>query len=165
MKNNMFDTYILLGSNLGNSKKYISDAIIEIVKEIGYVKAKSSLYQTAAWGKIDQPNFLNQVVHVETKLNPEALLNSILSIEKKLGRERIEKWGSRIIDIDILFYDNQVIDKADLVIPHPYLHLRRFTLMPLNEIAPNLIHPELSKSVSQLLHDLDDNLSVEKVEF
>jgi 2-amino-4-hydroxy-6-hydroxymethyldihydropteridine diphosphokinase len=161
----MFDTYILLGSNLGNSKKYISDAIIEIVKEIGYVKAKSSLYQTAAWGKIDQPNFLNQVVHVETKLNPEALLNSILSIEKKLGRERIEKWGSRIIDIDILFYDNQVIDKADLVIPHPYLHLRRFTLMPLNEIAPNLIHPELSKSVSQLLHDLDDNLSVEKVEF
>ena len=161
----MFDTYILLGSNLGNSKKYISDAIIEIVKEIGYVKAKSSLYQTAAWGKIDQPNFLNQVIHVETKLNPKALLNSILSIEKKLGRERIEKWGSRIIDIDILFYDNQVIDKPDLVIPHPYLHLRRFTLMPLNEIAPNLIHPELSKSVSQLLHDLDDNLSVEKVEF
>ncbi len=161
----MFDTYILLGSNLGNSKKYISDAIIEIVKGIGILKAQSSLYQTAAWGKIDQPNFLNQVVHVETKLHAEALLNSILSIEKKLGRERIEKWGSRIIDIDILFYGNQVINKPDLVIPHPYLHVRKFTLMPLNEIAPNLIHPELSKSVSQLLHDLDDNLSVEKVEF
>lgn len=161
----MFDTYILLGSNLGNSKKYISDAILEIENNIGFIKSKSSLYQTAAWGKIDQPNFLNQVVQVITKLNPEELLNSILSIEKKLGRERQEKWGSRIIDIDILFYNNQVINKPDLVIPHPYLHVRKFTLMPLNEVAPDLIHPELSKSVSQLLHDLDDNLSVEKVEF
>lgn len=161
----MFHTYILLGSNLGDSKKYISDALVEIEKEIGIIQAKSSLYQTAAWGKNDQPDFINQVVHVITKLSPEALLQSILSIEIKLGRERIEKWGSRTIDIDILFIDNQVIKTENLVVPHPFLHLRKFTLLPLIEIIPEFIHPIFDKSVSQLLDELDDDLSVRKVEF
>lgn len=161
----MFHTYILLGSNLGDSKKYISDALIEIEKEIGFIQAKSSLYQTAAWGKIDQPDFINQVVHVVTNLSPEATLQTILNIEIKLGRQRIEKWGSRTIDIDILFIDNQLINTADLIVPHPFLHLRKFTLLPLKEIIPDFIHPTFNKSITQLLDELDDNLPVKKVEF
>lgn len=161
----MFSTYILLGSNLGDSKKYISNAIAAIEKKIGLVQAKSALYQTAAWGKLDQPEFINQVIEVKTKLIPAVLLDYILEIEKMLGRERLEKWGARIIDIDILFYENQIINELDLIIPHPFLHVRRFTLMPLSEIAPELIHPILLKNISQLLNELDDDLSVKKVDF
>jgi 2-amino-4-hydroxy-6-hydroxymethyldihydropteridine diphosphokinase len=161
----MFNTYILLGSNLGDSKKYISNAIVEIEREIGVVQAKSALYQTEAWGKLDQPEFINQVIEVKTKLSPALLLKYILEIEKKLGRERLQKWGARTIDIDILFFDNQIINELDLIIPHPFLHVRRFTLMPLSEIAPKLIHPILLRSVSQLLEELDDDLSVNKIDF
>ena len=160
----MFSTYILLGSNLGDSKKYISNAIVAIAKKIGLVQAKSALYQTAAWGKLDQPEFINQVIEVKTKLSPQLLLKYILEIEKMLGRERLEKWGARTIDIDILFYDYQIIKELDLIIPHPFLHVRRFTLMPLSEIAPRLMHPILLKSISQLLTDLDDDLSVKRVD-
>ena len=160
----MFSTYILLGSNLGDSKKYISSAIAAIEMKIGLVQAKSALYQTAAWGKLDQPEFINQVIEVKTKLIPAVLLDYILEIEKMLGRERLEKWGARIIDIDILFYENQIINELDLIIPHPFLHVRRFTLMPLSEIAPGLMHPILLKSISQLLNELDDDLSVKKVD-
>lgn len=161
----MFSTYILLGSNLGDSKKYISNAIVAIAKKIGLVQAKSALYQTAAWGKLDQPEFINQVIEVKTKLSPQLLLKYILEIEKMLGRERLEKWGARTIDIDILFYDDQIIKELDLIIPHPFLQVRRFTLMPLSEIAPELIHPILLKNISQLLNELDDNLSVKKIDF
>ena len=161
----MFSTYILLGSNLGDSKKYISNAIVAIAKKIGLVQAKSALYQTAAWGKLDQPEFINQVIEVKTKLSPQLLLKYILEIEKMLGRERLEKWGARTIDIDILFYDDQIIKELDLIIPHPFLQVRRFTLMPLSEIAPELIHPILLKNISQLLNELDDDLSVKKVDF
>ena len=161
----MFSTYILLGSNLGDSKKYISNAIVAIAKKIGLVQAKSALYQTAAWGKLDQPEFINQVIEVKTKLSPQLLLKYILEIEKMLGRERLEKWGSRTIDIDILFYDDQIIKELDLIIPHPFLQVRRFTLMPLSEIAPELIHPILLKNISQLLNELDDDLSVKKIDF
>lgn len=161
----MFSTYILLGSNLGDSKKYISNAIVAIAKKIGLVQAKSALYQTAAWGKLDQPEFINQVIEVKTKLSPQLLLKYILEIEKMLGRERLEKWGARTIDIDILFYDDQIIKELDLIIPHPFLQVRRFTLMPLSEIAPELIHPILLKNISQLLNELDDDLSVKKIDF
>jgi 2-amino-4-hydroxy-6-hydroxymethyldihydropteridine diphosphokinase len=161
----MFSTYILLGSNLGDSKKYISNAIVAIAKKIGLVQAKSALYQTAAWGKLDQPEFINQVIEVKTKLSPQLLLKYILEIEKMLGRERLEKWGARTIDIDILFYDHQIIKELDLIIPHPFLHVRRFTLMPLSEIAPELRHPVLLKNISQLLNELDDDLSVKKIDF
>jgi len=160
----MVNTFILLGSNLGESKNHISDAISEIASDVGLVTAQSSLYQTAAWGKTDQPDFLNQVIEVKTELEPIRLLESVLLIEKKLGRERYEKWGSRIIDIDILFYDNQIVSLANLTIPHPFLHVRRFTLLPLNEINSDFMHPVFKKTISQLLFDLDDNLFVEKVE-
>ena len=159
----MEKAYLLLGSNLGDSKKYISDAVGFIRTEIGIVKKTSSLYQTASWGKTDQPDFINQVLEVETILNPEQLLKNILVIEKKLGRERLEKWGSRTIDIDLLFYGDQIIQGLNLTVPHPFLHERKFTLMPLVELDPDLVHPVFKITVKQLFDSLDDQLSVFKI--
>ena len=159
----MEKAYLLLGSNLGDSKKYISDAVGFIRTEIGIVKKTSSLYQTASWGKTDQPDFINQVIEVETILNPEQLLKNILVIEKKLGRERLEKWGSRTIDIDLLFYGDQIIQGLNLTVPHPFLHERKFTLMPLVELDPDLVHPVFKITVKQLFDSLDDHLSVFKI--
>ncbi len=159
----MQNVYLLLGSNLGDSKKYISDSVDIIQKRIGIIIQKSSLYQTESWGNTDQPDFINQVILINSELSPEEVLKEILSIETELGRRRHEKWGSRIIDIDILFYGDQVVKTDDLTVPHPFLHLRKFTLMPLCEISPELIHPTLNKSASELLRDLDDELSVKKL--
>ena len=159
----MEDVYLLLGSNLGDSKKYLSDAVLMIEDQIGPVLNSSSLYQTESWGKTGQPDFINQVVSLRTNLNPRQLLEKILIIETQLGRRRVEKWGSRIIDIDILFYGQQMVEEEDLMIPHPFLHLRRFTLIPLCEINPELYHPVLKENVGDLLDKLDDNLSVKKL--
>ncbi|NQV75506.1 MAG: 2-amino-4-hydroxy-6-hydroxymethyldihydropteridine diphosphokinase [Bacteroidetes bacterium] len=159
----MYTTYILLGSNLGNSIKYLSDAILEIEYKLGSISSKSSLYQTASWGKHNQPDFINQVIELKTSLSPAELLKAVLQIENDLGRQRLEKWGSRTIDIDILLYQDQIVNTSDLVIPHPYLSVRRFSLMPLSEIAPNLIHPILKKSITELLNELTDNLLVKKL--
>ncbi len=159
----MEDVYLLLGSNLGDREKYISKALELIRSEIGSITGLSSLYQTAAWGNTQQPDFVNQVVKVITNLNPQKLLNSVLVIESKIGRTRIEKWSARTIDIDILFYGDQVISLAELVVPHPYLHQRRFTLMPLIELDADLVHPVLKQTVTELYNQLDDNLSVVKL--
>jgi len=159
----MYTTYILLGSNLGDSRKFLSDAILEIEFKLGTISAKSSLYQTASWGKRDQPDFINQVIELKTSLNPEDLLKAVLEIENDLGRQRIEKWGSRTIDIDILLYEDQIVNTPDLNIPHPYLSVRRFSLMPLSEIAPNLVHPISRKSITELLLELTDDLFVKKL--
>jgi 2-amino-4-hydroxy-6-hydroxymethyldihydropteridine diphosphokinase len=160
----MEEAYLLLGSNLGDSKKYISDAVAEIGKQLGTVTGLSSLYQTASWGKTDQPDFINQVVCIETSLNPRQLLDNILVIEKTLGRERLEKWGSRTIDIDLLFYGSEIIESEELTVPHPFLHQRRFTLMPLVELNPSLVHPVFNETVEALNQKLDDNLPVKKLE-
>lgn len=159
----MEEAYLLLGSNLGDSKKYISEAISHITQEIGLLTGYSSLYQTASWGKADQPDFINQVVRVRTNLNPQQLLEKILVIETRLGRQRLEKWGSRIIDIDLLFYGDQIIQEENLSVPHPFLHQRRFTLMPLVELNPSLVHPVLQVTVEQLYENLVDDLSVIKL--
>lgn len=159
----MYTTYILLGSNLGDSKKYISDAILEIEGRLGTISAKSSLYQTASWGKHDQPDFINQVVELRTTLSPTDLLKAILEIENIFGRQRLEKWGSRTIDIDILLYEDQIINNSDLIIPHPYLSVRRFTLMPLSEIAPDIVHPISKKNIEALILELTDSLQVNKL--
>ncbi len=159
----MYITYLILGSNLGDRRKYLSEAAGLISERLGIIKARSSVYQTASWGVHDQPDFVNQVLMVETDLNPEDLLEGILKIETELGRERREKWGSRTMDIDILLYENRVIDKPDLKIPHPFLHERRFCLQPLNEIAPAYIHPVFNKSIARLLEDLSDTLFVKKL--
>jgi len=159
----MYTTYILLGSNLGDSRKYLSDAILEIEDKLGSISAKSSLYQTASWGKHDQPDFINQVIELKTSLNPSDLLKAVLEIENLFGRQRLEKWGSRTLDIDILLYEDQIVNSPDLNIPHPYLSVRRFSLMPLSEIAPNVVHPILRKSITELLLELTDDLFVKKL--
>ncbi len=159
----MFITYLLLGSNLGDSRKYLHDASARIELKVGAITLKSSLYQTASCGKHDQPDFINQVICVQTDLLPKQLLKIILEIELELGRKRVSKWGSRTIDIDILFYEDQILNDPDLTIPHPYLHERRFSLMPLHEIAPDLVHPLFKKSVEQLLDELSDGLFIKKL--
>lgn len=159
----MKEVYLLLGSNLGDSKKKLSDALKIIEEKLGSVIRSSSLYQTAAWGKTDQPDFINQVVCLRTKLPPRQLLEQILVIENQLGRIRAEKWSSRTIDIDILFYGDLIVQEKDLIIPHPFLHLRKFTLLPLCEINPELVHPVLKVKAIDLLNKLEDNLQVKKL--
>lgn len=152
--------YLLLGGNLGDRPLYLAQAMELISAAIGPIVHSSSLYETAAWGKTDQPAFLNQVVQVQTALSPEQTLQAINHIEQELGRVRQEHWGARVIDIDILFYDDLVLQSQRLTIPHPQLHLRRFTLLPLSELAPDLEHPVLHKSIAALLGSCPDNLQV-----
>jgi 2-amino-4-hydroxy-6-hydroxymethyldihydropteridine diphosphokinase len=159
----MEESYLLLGSNLGDSKEYLKQAVDKISGLAGEITGQSALYQTASWGKTDQPDFINQVLRIKTNLTPQQLLETILVIEKSLGRQRTEKWGSRTIDIDILFYGEQVIREENLVIPHPFLHERRFTLLPLLELCPDLVHPVLDQTIKQLYQLLDDQLSVIKI--
>lgn len=159
----MIDVFLLLGSNLGDRKAYLQRAIDLIEIELGVVAQKSSIYETEAWGKTDEPNYLNQVIQVETQLSARRVLEKILQVETRMGRVREEKWGSRIIDIDILFYGQAIIDEPGLVVPHPQLHNRKFTLEPLNELAPDLQHPVLKKSIFNLKNELKDNLIVKKL--
>jgi 2-amino-4-hydroxy-6-hydroxymethyldihydropteridine diphosphokinase len=159
----MADVYLLLGSNMGNSIQFLANARTHIENELGAILASSSTYQTAAWGKTDQPDFMNQVVKVTCHLAPEEVLQTILAIENKLGRERAEKWAARTIDIDILFYDLMIINHDNLVIPHPFLQERAFALAPLAELAPNLEHPILKKTITTLLANLASDLSVRKL--
>ena len=158
----MNKAYLLLGSNLGNSKQQLSKAVSLIEKEIGQSARQSGLYVTAAWGNTNQPDFLNQVIIVETALTAEDTMLTILSIEKKMGRVRTQKNAPRIIDIDILFFNKEIIDHPGLIVPHPQLQNRRFVLIPLNELSANYIHPVSGKTIHQLLRVCPDNLAVKK---
>ena len=120
------------------------------------------MYTTAAWGNTNQPDFLNQVIVIYTKLQPNELMESILEIEKKLGRVRTIKNAPRTIDIDILFYEKEIINQKDLIIPHPLIQQRKFVLIPLNELSPLFFHPVLKKNISQLLKLCKDKLPVHK---
>jgi 2-amino-4-hydroxy-6-hydroxymethyldihydropteridine diphosphokinase len=155
--------FLLLGTNLGNRRGNLQLAIDEIEQSIGGIQARSSVYQTAAWGKLDQPEFYNQVVEVETSVLLTELLEIILGIETKLGRERKEKWGERLIDIDILLAGESIIQTERLTIPHSQLANRRFTLVPLAEIASDVVHPVLQKSIMTLLQECTDSLTVQKL--
>lgn len=157
------NVFLLLGTNMGDRNKNLGDAIIAIEQDIGSIQKKSSVYKTAAWGKMDQDPFHNQVVELVTSLPPQLVLQALLAIEKKMGRKREQPWGERIIDIDILFFGDQIIETPDLIIPHTQIAYRRFTLIPLNEIAPDLIHPVLQKKVGELLDACQDQLSVIKI--
>lgn len=155
--------YLLIGSNMGDRRKNLSDALWAVETKAGVIRGRSSVYETAAWGKPDQPAFYNQAIRITTFLNPSELLMQLQLIEKSMGRERKEKWGERVIDIDILFYGDQIVDTPDLKIPHPELQHRRFVLMPMAEIADDLIHPKLYQTIHELLKNCPDTLQVKKV--
>lgn len=155
----MHRTYLLLGSNLGDRRAHLADAIHRLTGH-GIVRRRSLVYRSAAWGNIPQPDFLNMTLEFGTALPPDQLLAAILSIEDSMGRKRTEKWGPRIIDIDILLYDDIVVSTPGLTIPHPEIQNRRFTLLPLEEIAGNVTHPGLKKTIKELLQNSTDPLSV-----
>ena len=156
----MNTVYLLTGGNIGDRLNNLHQCCGLLEKMVGSVAEKSSVYETAAWGITNQPSFLNQVLCIESEFDAHAILRTILSIEEKMGRKRVEKMGPRTIDIDILFYNAQTITLPDLVIPHPDFANRRFVLDPLNEIAPLLVHPVLQKTISELLNDCKDQLKV-----
>ncbi len=159
----MNKTYLLLGSNLGNPKEKLATAQQFIQKKIGPIVCQSAIYQTAAWGNTQQPDFLNQVIIVNNKLDPQETMQTILGIEESMGRVRTEKNAARLIDIDILFYGKMIIDEKTLTIPHPFIAQRRFVLVPLDELSPLFIHPVLNKNIHELLLDCPDKLDVKKI--
>lgn len=158
----MNTAYLLIGGNLGDRAAYLAEAVNQISAQCGRVISTSSIYETAAWGNVNQPAFYNQAVKLVTILSPEALIERLLAIENEMGRVRTEKYGPRTIDLDILMINDIVIDTPTLTIPHPQLHNRRFALLPLQEIAPALHHPVLNKTIQELLLNCLDTLDVQK---
>jgi 2-amino-4-hydroxy-6-hydroxymethyldihydropteridine diphosphokinase len=162
-KSKIVNYILLLGGNIGDRLSFLKKAIDKIESQCGKVNKQSAIYETAAWGVENQANFYNQVISIESELQPLILLESILAIEKELGRVRFEKWGERVIDIDILFIDHLVFNEAQLIVPHPQLQNRRFTLIPLLDISVDFIHPVLQRSITELLDVCPDKLEVKKV--
>ncbi len=156
----MNNLFLLTGGNMGNRVQYLQVAVEMIANSVGAIVQQSKIYETSAWGFTDQQSFLNQVLQVSTQLTPGEVLQTILAIEKQLGRERLFKLGPRVIDIDILLYNQVILTTTDLQVPHKELHNRRFVLVPLNEIASNFIHPVFKKSIQELLVDCTDDLEV-----
>ena len=151
--------YLCLGANSKNRLTTVQQAVslLSLAENIKLIRA-SALYETEPWGVKDQNWFLNMVVEIKTDLSAQDLLMKCLSIEKMLGRDRSreQRWGERPVDIDIIFYDNQVINTGILTVPHPRMHERAFVLVPLLELIPDFVHPVLKKSVSELYDELDD---------
>lgn len=172
----MFQVYLLLGSNQGNKLENLSIAVEKLQEFSESAIQLSSVYESEPWGFETDEWFVNQAIKIETKLKPAELLKTIQDIERSMGRvrplstveiksESAKSYFSRTLDIDILLYDNQIIDTADLIVPHPRLHLRMFVLKPLHEIASDLVHPLLRKSIRELTEDCKDSLVVRKVNY
>lgn len=156
----MHKVFFSIGGNLGNRPINLATAITAITKKVGAVLSVSAIYETKAWGVENQPDFLNQVLAVATELSPMETLDTVLNIELEMGRVREQKWYTRLIDIDVLFYDNQIINSEKLTIPHPFIAKRNFVLAPLTEIAPDFVHPVLQKSIKELYKNSTDPLEV-----
>jgi 2-amino-4-hydroxy-6-hydroxymethyldihydropteridine diphosphokinase len=154
---------ILLGTNQGNKESNLLVALKKIEERAGRIIRQSHIYETAAWGKTDQPGFYNMAIEIFTELTPQELIRSLLTIEKEMGRIRDQKWEQRIIDLDIIYYADRIIETKDLVIPHPEMQNRRFVLEPLNEIISAFVHPVLQKTVKALLEECNDKLPVTRL--
>ncbi|GGG93609.1 MULTISPECIES: 2-amino-4-hydroxy-6-hydroxymethyldihydropteridine diphosphokinase [Pedobacter] len=156
--------YLLLGGNLGSREENLKRAIALLDEKIGKVISVSSLYETAAWGKTDQPAFLNQAVALQTNLSALEVLDRALSIEGELGRIRKDKWGERLIDIDLILFGNEIIHVPDkLQVPHPHMQNRKFVMEPLAEIAPDVVHPVLGETILSIFLHIKDPLEVKKL--
>jgi 2-amino-4-hydroxy-6-hydroxymethyldihydropteridine diphosphokinase len=158
----MNHAYLLTGGNLGDRAGNLKMAAEAIGRSAGKIVMLSSLYETAAWGTKDQPDYLNQAIEIETNMRAPELLNILLDIEIQLGRYRQEKYGPRLIDIDILFFNSDILKTPNLVIPHPHIQNRRFVLVPMAEIASDFQHPVFNKSITELLTNCTDPLNVKK---
>jgi len=154
--------YLLIGGNMGNREENLAAARHLIDQQCGSISRRSGLYETAAWGKTDQPDFLNQALELHTPLNARQLMRRVLKTEKLMGRTREEKYGPRIIDIDILLFNQEVHDYHFLRVPHPELPNRRFALEPLAELVPDLVHPVARQTIADLLKSCNDPLDVKK---
>jgi 2-amino-4-hydroxy-6-hydroxymethyldihydropteridine diphosphokinase len=155
---------LLIGGNLGDRTGHLKQAVEQINKLVGKVENISALYETAAWGVTEQPDYLNQGLVVSTAMDAVTLLHTVLEIERNIGRIRQQKWGARVIDIDIIFYNNDIINLPELKIPHPQLQFRQFVLTPLQEIIPEWQHPVLHKTISTLQEQCTDPLPAKKTE-
>ncbi len=156
----MHTYYLHLGSNKGDRTSYLSNAIKQIADKIGQVTDQSAIYQTEPWGKKDQDDFLNMAIKVESNLAPEDALNATKKIQTAMGSEKKEKWGPRIIDIDILYCDDLILEKDNLVIPHPHIYERNFVLIPLMEIAGDFIDPVKEMSIEDIFDLCKDESEV-----
>ena len=148
--------FLQLGSNLGDRELLLKDAITEIEDRVGNILECSKVYESSPWRVEGQENYLNQILKVKTILLADEVLSVVLDIEKQLGRVRIEKWGERLIDIDIIFYNDSIIETPDLCVPHKHLHERMFVLTPLHNIAPEMVHPKYNKTIEELLNMCKD---------
>jgi len=163
VKESMNISYLLIGGNEGDRTARLALAREHVATYAGEILRASSLYETAPWGRSDQPFFLNQALKVATGYEAAPLMSILLGIEEKMGRQRSEKYGPRVIDIDILFFNDAILRQPQLVIPHPEIQHRRFALAPMEEIAPDHIHPVFGKSVRELLQACTDPLTVKKL--
>ena len=153
--------YLSLGSNIGDREDHLNTAMT-LLNTVGSIERLSSFYETDPVEFVEQPVFLNCVIALQTELSPTELMNQVLNIERRLGRERIQRKGPRTLDIDILLYGDRVMNAADLTIPHPAMEQRRFVLLPLTEIAPGVLHPILNKTARELLEELPPGQKVWK---